>query len=713
MATNKSNIYFRYMIIVGFIALICFAILFCMGRTIFTEGEAWRHKADSIRFRTETVPAKRGDILATDGRLLATTVPIYTMYMDMAVAEAHKDTFNRYLDPLCKALSQMPGEHSADGYRRLLTAGFQAKNKRYYRISTRTLSYMEKQQILSYPFFNKKNSNQTGIIFEEQSRRKRPFGLEAVATIGNARAAGTSGIELACDSLLRGVPGLQEKQRNRIPSQYINKTLRAPIAGKDIVTTIDADIQDMAESALMNKLIQTNADYGTAVVMEVETGAIRAIANLDKQRDGSYEEMDNHAISDFVEPGSTFKTAAMMVALDAGVVRPDDKFDTGNGLFHYAGRDMKDHNYSHGGYHEITAAQAIWYSSNIGVSKVVLRGFEREPKKFVDGLYAIGLNKAIDLHLPDASAPRIKYPTLPDGKPNPEWWKTSLPWMSFGYEVSIPPIYTLMFYNAIANDGKMITPYVIAGISEDGEMVEKFKSEVVNNRICKSQTLKEIRQMLKDVVLYGTARGKNAVGSDYVQIAGKTGTAQIHQRDAGYKGNGVRHRVSFCGYFPADNPKYSCIVVISNPRIGYPSGGTMSGAVLREIAEQLYARGFLSSDETLPTDTLLPQMPYIKNGNLAATSRVCRTLSLPCTPPETGAEWVRTTAKDNSIAMNKIPVIDNLVPSVIGMGASDALYLLEEAGLYVEIEGSGKVTKQSIPAGRRAHKGDYIRIVLR
>ena len=228
-----------------------------------------------------------------------------------------------------------------------------------------------------------------------------------------------------------------------------------------------------------------------------------------------------------------------------------------------------------------------------------MKGFEKDPKKFVDGLYEIGLNKAVDLDIPGALAPVIKYPVTADGKSNPAWSKLSLPWMSFGYEVSIPPIYTLMFYNGIANGGKMIKPYIIAGISENGDLIEEFETEVITKQMCKSRTLTEIQQMLVDVVQQGTAHGRKAVSSDYVQIAGKTGTAQIHQGKAGYKGNIVRHRVSFCGYFPAENPKYSGIVVVSAPRVGYPSGGTMPGAVLRTVAEEMYARGFLPGEGTV------------------------------------------------------------------------------------------------------------------
>ena len=720
---TSKGLHFRYLLIVMAIALACVAILFKMSRTIIFERARWQAKAEKPLYDTVPVYATRGNILAADGRLLATTMPRYTMYMDFAADGFNRDTFNRYLDPLCRALAKMPGDRTAEEYKAHLRAGFSSRYRRHYRLSYSRISYVQMKEILEYPFFNQKNSNKSGLVFEELLSRERPFGQLATSTVGSVYAAredgesrgGASGVELACDSLLRGTNG--KRVRQRVQWQWVEEILSKPVAGKDILTTIDVDIQDMAESALLDKLQETQADYGVAIIMQVEAGAIRAIANLDRQADGSYKEGVNHAVSDLIEPGSTFKTASMMVALDAGVVRPDDIFYGEKGKFVYARQPMYDHNYRKGGYENLTAAQTIWYSSNIGISKIVLKGFENDPRKFVDGLYAIGLNKKVDLGIPGALAPVIKYPVTADGKPNPAWSKLSLPWMSFGYEVTIPPIYTLMFYNGIANGGKMIKPYIIAGVSENGDVEEEFETEVVTRQMCKPQTLKEIQQMLADVVQKGTAHGRKAVSSDYVQIAGKTGTAQIHQGKAGYKGNIVRHRVSFCGYFPAENPKYSGIVVVSAPRIGYPSGGTMPGAVLRTVAEEMYARGFLPGEETLAPDTVFAKMPAIKKGNLEDATYVCRRLSLPFVAPEPSGEneddWVTVRSHDYTIVMNRIEPNRVTVPDVVGMGARDAIYLLERVGLRVNVEGQGKVVRQSLPVGRRVYRGNKITIILK
>ena len=359
---KSKGLHFRYLLIVLVIAVICLAILFKMSRTIFVEREKWQAKAEKPLYDTVPVLAARGNILAADGRLLATTMPRYTMYMDFAADGFNRDTFNRYLDPLCRALAQMPGDRTAEGYKAHLRQGLTHKHRRHYRLSYARLSYVQMKEILEYPFFNQKNSNKSGLVFEELLSRERPFGLLATSTVGSVYAGmvngegrgGASGIELSCDSLLRGING--KRVRQRVQWQWVEEILSKPVAGKDILTTIDVDIQDMAESALLEKLQETQADYGVAVIMEVETGAIRAIANLDRQSDGSYKEGVNHAVSDLVEPGSTFKTASMMVALDAGVVRPDDIFYGEKGKFVYAGQSMYDHNYRKGGYTDITAA---------------------------------------------------------------------------------------------------------------------------------------------------------------------------------------------------------------------------------------------------------------------------------------------------------------------------------------------------------------------
>lgn len=732
--TDKRGIYTRYIIIVLFIVVVCVAIFYKMSRTIFVERDDWRHKSDSVRYDTTLVPAMRGDILAADGRLLASAVLQYNLYVDAKILFANKwedakktkvDTlFEGRLDTLCMQLSEILGDRTPAEYERHLRAGLQSDSPHFYRLSKKRVSHLTLLQLLDCKIFNQRNQNKSGFIVTGEDVvkivRERPFGDMARSTLGGLKrdgwvgyegsGHGVTGLELTYDSLLYGADGEKVRMRARMYSMSVDKTIREPIPGKDLVTTLDVDIQDMLESSLKNRLIDVDADYGTAVIMEVETGAIRAMANLNRDANGQYSEGMNHAVCDLIEPGSTIKTVSMMIALDSGVVRPDDIIDTGNGVYRYGGREIRDHNWRRGGYGELTAAQTIWYSSNVGISKIILKGFEHRPADFIDAIYARGLNKKIDIPLPihHTIRPEIKHPKK-DGKPNPTWWKTSLPWMSFGYETSFPPIYTLMFYNAIANNGKMVKPYLVAGISENGEMIEEYETEVITEQICKPQTLKEIHQMLLGVVEHGTARGANSASSDYVQIAGKSGTAQIYDEATGRHTN--RHRVSFCGYFPAENPQYTCIVVVSNPRKGFR--GSVPCAVLRETAEQMYARGFLGGENSLPVDSVSVKMPRVKKGDYQATKIVCEELDLTYVSPADDARWVSVTSRDHTMAMEEYTPRSYLIPSVVGMGASDALYLLESYGLRVGISGSGKVVQQSIPVGSRVRKGDYIRIVLK
>lgn len=706
MTADKGNILLRYSIIIICILIVCIAILTRAGRTIFVEREEWQKKADSLKIEDVTLYPNRGNIYAADGRLMASSIPQYYLYIDFKADGLKKDTLMKYIKPLSEALSKKLGDRSPLGYEKHLLNGYR-KGSRQYPIYRKRVSYTDMKEIKTFPFL-RMSSNKSGFYTKRMVRRIKPFGSLASRTIGDIygeyEKGGKNGIELAYDSLLRGKPGSCTKQKIR--GRWVNIANKEPINGLDIHTTIDINIQDITEKSLIEMLTKTDAESGTAVVMDVKTGEVKAITNIGKNYAGVYAETRNHAVADELEPGSTFKVASMMVALDAGVVRPDDPVDTGNGIFMYAGSRMTDHNAHKGGYHVITAAQSIWYSSNIGVAKVILNGFGKRPQDFVDGLYAIGLNKTVKLNIPGEGHPIIKHPI----KDRKNWSMTSLPWMSFGYETQIPPIYTLMFYNAIANGGKMIKPIFVKEICKDGASIQKMSTEVINPQICKPTTLTIIQQMLEDVVTKGTAK---AVLSDYIKIAGKTGTAQIAQGSAGYRGAGKKHRVSFCGYFPADNPQYSAIVVITDPRIGYPSGGTISGGVVRNIAEQIYAQGIQSAITPNQPDTVHSHLPRIKNGNFKQTVFACDKMNLSYEDFVRNESWAKVSDDTHKVLLKGLSVEPKTVPDVIGMGARDAVYLLEQTGLKVSFSGKGRVMSQSIPPGRNIVKGQTITIVLK
>ena len=439
--------------------------------------------------------------------------------------------------------------------------------------------------------------------------------------------------------------------------------------------------------------------------MEVETGEIKAITNMGRIREGVYGETKNHAVADEIEPGSTFKVASIMVALEDGLCNPGDTVDVGNGIYMYKGARMTDHNMNKGGYGRISVEQAIWYSSNIGVAKTILKGYSDNPTKFVEGLYRIGMNADLRLEIPGAGRAKIRRPD----DTTRYWSKTTLPWMSFGYETQVPPINTLAFFNAIANNGEMVRPMFTKEILHNGKTVQSFSTEVINSSICSDHTLALIKDMLLGVVEKGTGK---AVHSDIVRIAGKTGTAQIATGGV-YRTSG--HQVSFCGYFPADHPKYSCIVVIRRPRIGYPSGGTMLGGVVRAIAEKIYASHMSFDVRDMERDSTAVMVPRVKGGDLRAVEEVLDELDIKADTDSLETKWVVASAEqeENKVKLSDLTIREGLVPRVVGMGAKDAVFLLEQAGLRVSLSGVGRVVSQSIQPGQRVSKGQTVLLTLK
>ncbi len=716
--------YFFVAIIVCFGAI---AILYSASYTIFIKGSVWREKGKAlVRPNVEVLPP-RGNIYSCDNRLMATTEYVYRAYIDFWADGLSGDTLKKYVGPLSIELNKMFPEKSKDQYAEHLIKGWNIRVKesnliksgkknvrktREYPLFTsgRKLNYLEMKQLRTMPFL-KQNKNKSGLIAREFVKRTKPYGTLASRTIGDIygeyEKGGKNGLELQYNEILKGEPGTSTFRK--VNGRYIHVIDVEPIPGKDIVSTIDIDIQDITEKALLDKLKEIDAESGTAVVMEVATGEVKAITNMGRLHEGVWTETKNHAVADLTEPGSTFKVASMMVALEDGVVRPSDSIDVGNGIFPYAGRLMTDHNKDKGGYGRISAEQAIWYSSNIGVAKIILRGYENHPEKFVEGLYRIGLNEPLNLEIPGAGKSKIR---MPSKDKNNYWSKTTLPWMSFGYETAIPPIYTLTFFNAIANDGKMLRPYFVKEIRSNGKVEEKFSPVVVKKKICSSGTLDKIQRMLLGVIEDKKGTGNTGVYSKYVRIAGKTGTAQISQGALGYKEGGTTHQVSFCGYFPADKPKYSCIVVIRKPRNGYPSGGLMSGGVFKQIAEGVNARLNRLEPEQAYKDTLHTYIAEVKSGMYSPTEYALGKLDVPY-HENVKTQWISTITKEKEVVISDRTIIENLIPNVVGMGAKDAIYLLEKQGLRVTILGKGIIRSQSIEPGKNIEKGQTIYLTLR
>lgn len=675
-------------------------VIFCRIIKIqFVEGSAWRALAKKQKKENVEVLPNRGNILSRDGQLMASTIPVYALYMDFQAVD--QDTFFHYLNPLCRQLSRKLGDRSVYGYRQYLLKGYE-KHSREYVLTKRKVTHSELREIQKFPLFIK-GRFQSGLYEKKYYKREKPFGSLASRTIGDIYGefsrGGKNGLELEYNSILMGTPGLCARQK--VAGKYISVVTKEPKDGTDLLTTIDVRMQDIAETALRKELSRINAKSGSVVLMDVKTGEILAMTNLAAADSGVYVESQNFAVADKSEPGSTFKIFSMIVALEDKMLRPTDSVNTGNGIRYMYGRKMEDHNANHGGYHIITAAKSIWVSSNIGVSYLIDKAYRSNPSRFVNGLYRIGLNKPMSIEIPGAARPYIPYP-----KDKRRYWaKTDLPWMSIGYVTQMPPIYTLAYYNAIANNGVLMKPYLVKEFQQNGETIKKFQPTILNPKICSDATLNIIHGMLDSVVTCGTGAG---VKSKVVKIAGKTGTAQISKGASGYQQGGVTYQVSFCGYFPANNPRYSCIVVVREPKKEPPAGGKQAGGVFKEIAERITALNtFLIP---VRADTAKRDLPNLKSGNYILTRNLINSLNLGncISAGEIPSGWIIPGRKGNAIELAIMKKYLNLVPDVKNMGARDAVYLLGSMGLKVRIAGKGKVVEQSLIPGALYTRGETI-----
>lgn len=702
----------RFFLIVVLFATVGVCIVLKAAIIMFKERGYWNEVADRFVKENVLVDPNRGNILSTDGKLLASSLPEYSLYMDFMVSDpdenrkakeqAKKDSlFKSHLDEICEGLHRIFPDRSAAAFKQHLQNGRNRKS-RYYRIYPRRVSYIQYKEVQKLPFFNL-GKNRSGLQGVASNNRKRPFGSLAQRTIGDVYAdtalGAKNGIELAFDTLLKGKKGVTHRQK--VMNKYLNITDIEPIDGADIISTIDVDMQDICEKALVDKLYELNAMVGVAVLMEVKTGEVKAIVNMSKGNDGKYYEMRNNAISDMMEPGSTFKTASIMVALEDGKIEPDTQVDTGNGVKMMHGRPMKDHNWNRGGYGVIDVTRILEVSSNVGVSSIIDQYYYDNPQKFVDGLKRLGITEPLHLQIAGEGKPNIK------GPKERYFAKTTLPWMSIGYETQIPPLNILTFYNAIANDGVMVRPKFVKAAVKDGQIIQEYPTEVIREKIASESTLEKIRTILEKVVSQGLAK---PAGSKQFAVAGKTGTAQISQGAAGYTAGGRKYLVSFCGYFPADAPKYSLIVSIQKP--GLPaSGGLMAGSVFSKIAERVFAKN-LSYELKNAIDSTTVVIPDVKSGDLAETSYVLGKLNVPTEGKTSKTSWGRVEEDSVGVKLEQQSLKTGIMPNVVGMGAKDAVYLLEKAGLKVNIAGVGKVTRQSLPSGNKYLKGQTVALQL-
>lgn len=714
---DSNKIMPRYSAIALVMTMIAFAVVVKAGYIMTVKRSYWEQVADRVKKDSVSVTPKRGNILSCDGELMASSLPEFMVFMDFKqLCDAKNDSlWESKLDSICMGLNRIFPERSTKEFKSNLQEGF-AKKSRHYPIWRRRIDYNTFTEIQALPIF-KLGKFASGFHYEEFNARQRPYGSLAQRTLGDmfgAKDTARCGLELTYDSILRGSNGITH--RRKVLNKFLDIMDTPPIDGADIVTTIDVSMQDLAERSVINELKEINGNVGVAIVMEVATGDVKAIVNMEKCVDGNYREIKNHAVSDLLEPGSVFKTASILVALDDGVVDTTCMVETGGGVWPMYGRQMKDHNWRRGGYGTISLPRTLEVSSNIGVSRIIDDNYHNCPEKFVRGIYRTGLAADLKLPLVGSSPAKIRMPKKNSRGQWLNWSKTALAWMSIGYETQIPPISTLTFYNAIANNGKMMRPRFVKQVIKDGQVIMDFPPEVVkgHEQIAKPQTIKTMQTILEHVVSQGL--GKKA-GSPSFKVAGKTGTAQMSKGVAGYKSGTMNYLLSFAGFFPADAPRYSCIVCIQ--KSGLPaSGGGMSGVVFHHIAEGIMAQD-LKLDVKDARDSTSILVPQVKDGNILAADYVLSTLGI-----KTNRNWKENTNYTSPIwgkALINFNCIDltshkpqdkRIMPDVIGMGARDAVYLIESRGVKCKLQGRGHIVKQSIPAGNYIKKGEVCLLTL-
>ena len=665
MRDHQKSILTKFYIVAAFMTLLFSLIIFRVIDIQYLQGNKYRKISKDLTRKPFAIEANKGNVYASDGNLLATSMSKFTIRMDVMSVDVK--IFDRDVVKLSRNLANFLGKPPNFFEKKLRNA---RKSKNRYILIAKDIGYNDYMKMKQFPIF-KLGVYKGGFIAEHKTVRAHPIGKIAERTIGYHDNRGDAGIEGAFVDYLKGEDGLRWKQKiakgQWKPINDVNE--KEPVQGYDVVTTLDVNIQDITHHALLRQLEYFEADHGCAVVMETATGEIKAISNLGRTSAGKYYEKRNYAVWEAHEPGSTFKLASLMAALDDKMIDTSTVVDTEKGRIFIHGKRVEDS--QRGGYGEISAARVFEVSSNVGIVKLIREHYDDKPEKFLDHLKDYGLTNKIGLPIKGEGKPIVYYP----GKPG--WNKISLEWMSWGYSIAVTPLQTLMLYNAVANNGEMVKPRFIKELRKENRIKKSFQKEVINPQIATPETIKKLKKVLENVVEKGTA---NNIYSSNFSMAGKTGTAKKYVgRHVNKKGDTIaggysnkRYVASFAGFFPADLPKYSCIVVIHDPlkKKGY-YGATVAAPVFKEIAQKIYTT--TSVDDDLVKEKFSSQ--------------------------KIGDQY--------SSFYNKIKNTET-IPNVIGMPAMDAVSLLENVGLNVKIKGIGKVKKQSIKKGTLIKKGATI-----
>ncbi|MDC1106498.1 penicillin-binding protein [Prolixibacteraceae bacterium] len=707
---GKGSFKTRFRILV--LAMIFIALCIFIGGfwNIFSQMSEIRQLESRIDSKEHIVYGRRGNIRASDGSPLAVSINLYELHMDFASEGFNTAAFKKDYSKIVSALSKILKDRSPYQYKIWLQKGYK-KRSRYYALTKQKVNYSTLEKIRAIPFFSQ-SKYKSGLIVSKKALRSYPLNFKLGRTIGRlnredldgeVQASGKYGLEEGFQDILKGGRGVYRKER--ASSGWIRNLIEKPEVGCDVVTTIDIQIQDAVENALGDRVLQTKADWGTAIVMDVHTGDIVALSNLElNKKDHLIEGRQNYAIGNAgnIEPGSTFKLASLLTCLETGKVDTAKVYDTGNGIWQVADRQVKDSDWKQGGHGKLNIAEVIQKSSNVGTAKMVTDVFGEHPEQFVNRLYYLKLNEPFHINIKGLGKPEIRHPS--QGK----WWGTTLAWMSFGYGLKMTPLHTLTLYNAIANDGVMMEPRLVQCLQnqKDG-VIERFPTTVRVNSIGSEKTVQKIQTILEGVVEHGTAR---KLKTAKYHFSGKTGTAQIAVKDKGYVSSA--YYASFVGYFPSKNPRYSCIVVISNPKFHGYYGGQIAGPVFREIADMLY-----SYDVNIHHKDEVVKAPLHKVGTsqyrgfLEDIKNVYGFLEVDTLLKAT-TPWVRVENQDGRIRSYNQHIKKDTVPNVKGMSASDAMFLLENCGYHVHLSGKGHVIKQSVKAGTKLKDGGHVYLQL-
>ena len=693
-----------------FLGIVVLGII-VLGRAFYiqqVEGQFWQSMGDSLHLKYVPLVAERGTIFSEDGNMLSTSIPIFDVYVDFGadgLREKNGRRFKDNVDSLSICMANLFGDKKKAEYKKEFQLAYKNKD-RYYTLKKR-ISFVEYAAMREFPLV-RQGRNKSGFIIDPRDKRINPYVLLANRTIGLSRdnAKLNVGLEQSYDSMLKGTTG--QRLMRYIAGAYmpVEGAEVEPENGKDIITTLDTYMQDVAQSALMKMLVGNNSSHGTAIVMETATGKIKAIANLGKQPDGSYAEDLNYGIGKATEPGSIFKLATLLSLMEDKYVNKNSIVDCEGGAKLFYGLRIKD---AHLGTGAITVKEAFYRSSNVAFAKLADQFYHNEPSRFTGHLHRLRLDTITGIDITASSGrPTIKKPT------NRSWAKTTIPYMAHGYEELVTPLHMLMLYNAVANNGTMMKPYLVNAVTEFGVDVKRIGPQVLVQKICSDETLAQLKDCLAAVVDSTHGTGHKILFDSAYSIAGKTGTAVTALDNRGYnKGNKI-YQASFMGYFPANQPKYSIAVVIQNTRQSkFIYGADVSGTVFKEISDKIYAR-YLSQKKFTPpaaADTLQYNYFGLRND----LNSIFYKLNLPYVDSSAGGYW-RAMSMKNNTAVLKLPVTTRtpglVVPAVLGMGLKDAVYLMENKGLKVVASGRGRVINQSLIAGNTFIKGQKITLLL-